>query len=151
MQHLSIELVQVNNGYIIQVPGGQVTVHATYEEMETELQKLLNKVNGETEEAPEAEEKPAKKKPAKKKAKKEEPKEEPEDETEEIDEDDLTIDHVKEALRAYAADHGKPAAKKVMKEVAGVSKMDDIPEDKFADVILATEAEPEAEEDEDDE
>ena len=146
MQHLSIELVQVNNGYIIQVPGGQVTVHATYEEMETELQNLLNKVN-KTEAEPEAEEKPAKKKPAKKKAKKEEPVEE-EAETEEIDEDDLTIDHVKEALREYASEHGKPAAKKIMEEVAGVKKMDDIPEDKYADVILATEAEPEEEDDE---
>jgi archaellum component FlaD/FlaE len=145
MQHLSIELVQVNNGYIIQVPGGQVTVHPTYEEMETELQKLLNKVNGATEEA---EDKPAPKKEKKKPAakKKAAKKEEPEEETEEVDEDDLTLDHVREALRDYAAEHGKPAAKKIMDEVAGVKKMDDIPEDKFADVILACEAEPEAEE-----
>jgi archaellum component FlaD/FlaE len=84
-------------------------------------------------------------KAAKPKAKKQ-VEEEDESEVVEIDESDLTLDHVRQALRDYAKEHGKLAAKELMQQVAKAKKMDDIPEDKFSAVILACEEEPEGEE-----
>lgn len=110
--------------------------------------KSLNTVTKKKTKAPkeeaEVEEKPKKKK---KKAKKEEPVEEAEADD---DEDGLTLDAVREALRAYSKEHGKPAAKAIIKDVAGCAKMDDIPEDKFSAVIVACEEAPDEDEDDED-
>jgi outer membrane biosynthesis protein TonB len=97
---------------------------------------------------PEAEEvKPkAKKAKASKAAKPKAKKQVEETEEVEIDESDLTLDHVRQALRDYAKENGKPAAKELMQKVAKAKKMDDIPEDKFSAVILACEEEPEGDE-----
>lgn len=133
-------------------------VEAKLDEITAEVSKSsLNKVTKnkvETskpakEEKAEEDEPKKEKKPTKKKAKKEEPEEE-DVEIEEVDEDSLTIDHVCTALREYAKEHGKPAAKSIMEDVAGVKKMDDIPQEKFSDVILACEDPPETEEEDDD-
>lgn len=128
-------------------------VEAKLDALAAEVSKgSLNKVAKNRAEAPAKEEKAEKEAPKKekkapaKKAKKEEPKEE-EVEVEEINEDDLTLDHVREALRDYAKEYGKPAAKAVMENAADAKKMDDIPADKFSAVILACEEAPEEEED----
>lgn len=111
------------------------------EELQKQSLNSVTKKKTKTEKVEEvAEEKPKKKK--EKKPKKEEPVEE-----KEADEEGLDLDAVREALRAYSKEHGKPAAKAIIKDVAGCSKMDDIPEDKFSAVIVACEEAPEEGED----
>ena len=149
----SLNLVKADNGFLVEDPGESLTVYTTFEDLTVGLANIFGdnqveeKPKKKDEEAgPETkteDDKPAKK-AAKKKSKKKEPAPEPEDtDVEEVDEDDLTLDHVRTALRDYAADHGKDAAKSVIENVGGVKIMADIPTDKFSVVILACEEAPE--------
>lgn len=68
---------------------------------------------------------------------------------EETSEGGIDFETVKDALKAYAKEHSKDEAKKVIKEVGGVDKLDEIPEDKFSAVLIACEKGPSSDEDED--
>lgn len=140
MSRRSIMITKVENGFIIEDPENLITVHQSLKEVNAEVSNIFDDADAAKQEVKKEKPKVA---PKKEKATKKE------EEVEEVSENDLTIDHVREALRDYAADHGKPAAKKVMEKVAKVKKMDDIPENKFADIILACEEAPESDDDED--
>ncbi len=91
-------------------------------------------------------------KPKKTRKKKETKKEETKtvEQTDQTDEQDMTLETVKIAIREYAKKYSKQDAKNIIYNIGGVKKLADIPEDKFADVLLACENEPEKIEDEDD-
>lgn len=95
------------------------------------LQAFLNKINDATS-ATATEEAPAKK-PAKKTAKVVE-EEEPAPKTKKVSREDMAL-----ALTRLKDKKGVPAAKAVIKEIGGVAKMDDIPDDKIKAVFLAAE------------
>lgn len=137
MSNKAVLFKQVSNGFIIEDADGIVQVFPTIEKAQNALPNHFGE-NNENENAEVSKsEKP--KSQTKKKEKVKEAKKSKDESIEEVNEDDLTLDHVREALRDFAKEHGKPAAKTIMEEVAGVKKMDDIPKEKFADVILTCE------------
>jgi archaellum component FlaD/FlaE len=123
-------------------------VEAKLDEEEKAIQEASKNIvtkNKAKAEKPEVEEKaPAKKKkaPAKKKALEEAPAEE--------EKEELTLETVKDAVRAYSKKYNKDGAKAMIKSVTGSEKMASIAEDHLSEMMIALEKEPPVDEDEED-